>query len=282
MRAAMEAIDTAFQGVPGAFGEEATIGFRGEGATRLACKRFDDVFTAVVAGRAHYGVVPIENTLVGSVHETYDALASRDVRIVGERVLRITHALIAAPGVKLADVRRVHSHPVALAQCEGLFRDHPELEPVAPFNTAGAVREVIASGARDAAAIASKRAATLYGGEVLIDGVEDHAANFTRFILLARDPTPLEADAAPRKTSLLFGLEHKPGALAGVLGAFAQRGIDLVKIESRPIAGKPFEYLFYVDVRGDASISPLRETLHDVAQRTSALRVLGSYASATP
>lgn len=277
----MSGFEAAYQGVPAAFGEEATIAFVGGSARTLACRTFADVFAAVIDRRARRGVVPIENTLVGSVHDNHDLLTTHDdVRIVGETVLRIAHALIAPPGVALADVRRVHSHPVALGQCEELFRGHPELEPVAAFNTAGAVQQVVQSGARDAAAIASKRAATLYGGVVLLDGVEDHAQNFTRFLLLARADEHVPRGEGPHKTSLSFELDHRPGALAAVLDAFAEQSIDLLKIESRPIAGKPFEYAFHLDVRGDAEIEPLASTIDRVRARSRSMRVHGSYAAA--
>ena len=274
----------AFQGVPAAFGEEAAIAFVGEGAKKLACRRFDEVFAAVEARRARLGVVPIENTLVGSVHDNYDLLGKHDVRIVGETVLRIAHALIAPPGVELSAVRRVHSHPVALGQCEELFRSHPQFEPIAAFNTAGAVEQVIASGARDAAAIASKRAATLYGGVVLLENVEDHPQNFTRFISLARadlEGSLVSPEPGPRKTSMVLTLDHRPGALASVLSAFADESIDLLKIESRPIPGRPFEYAFYVDVNDDLHARGMGVALKRVATCTASLRVLGSYPMVT-
>jgi prephenate dehydratase len=279
--------DVAYQGVPAAFGHEAALACAGERADALACRRFEDVFRAVVDGAARRGVVPIENTLAGSVHETYDAFArpglGTEVRIVGERVLRIAHALIAPPGVTLAQVRRVFSHPVALAQCEGLFRAHPELEALAAFNTAGAVEQILASGARDAAAIASERAARTYGGAVLLAGIEDDPANFTRFVVIARaaearalDP----ASAARWKTTVLFTLEHRPGTLASLLGAFSDRGIDLVKIESRPLPGRPFEYAFYVDLVGREEDAAMAAALRDGERFTSTLRTLGSYPAA--
>jgi prephenate dehydratase len=295
--------DVAYQGVPAAFGHDAALAFAGEAASCLACRRFEDVFQAVADGAAPLGVVPIENTLAGSVHETYDALARfhpRGVRIVGERVLRIAHALIAPHGVSLRDVRRVFSHPVALAQCEGLFRAHPEFEAVAAFNTAGAVQQVIASGARDTAAIASVRAARAYDGEVLLDEIEDHAENYTRFLAISRTdhalPTAPAAPTAPTatsatsatplerwKTSILFTLEHRPGTLASLLAAFADRGIDLVKIESRPLPGRPFEYAFYVDLLGrvgDAAPGQLDEALLAAGQFARTLWSLGSYPAA--
>jgi prephenate dehydratase len=211
------------------------------------------------------------------VHESYDALGRHSLQIVAEVVLRIAHALIAPPGVRLEDVRRVHSHPVALGQCEELFRARPELEPVAAFNTAGAVREVIERRAPDAAAIASRRAAEVYGGVVLLDGIEDHPVNFTRFLVVARtgDADPMRE--GPRKTSLVFELEHRPGALAAALGAFAAHGVDLTKIESRPIAGRPFEYAFYVDLRGDAGDEPLARALAELRGCAASVRIFGSY-----
>ncbi len=287
--------DVAYQGVPAAFGHEAALAVAGEAATTLACRRFEDVFRAVAEGAARLGVVPIENTLAGSVHETYDALArfqGDGVRIVGERVLRIAHALIAPRGVSLRDVRRVFSHPVALAQCEGLFRAHPEFEAVAAFNTAGAVQQIVAAGARDAAAIASVRAAHAYDGEVLLDGVEDHADNYTRFLAISlRDDgassAPSAAPAAPAapdearwKTSILFTLEHRPGTLASILGSFADRGIDLVKIESRPLPGRPFEYAFYVDLLGRVGDAKMDAALLAAGPYARTLCVLGSYPAA--
>lgn len=280
--------DVAYQGVPAAFGHEAALACAGERADALACRRFEDVFRAVVSGAARRGVVPIENTLAGSVHETYDAFArpglGTEVRIVGERVLRIAHALIAPPGVALADVRRVFSHPVALAQCEGLFRTHPELEALAAFNTAGAVEQVLASGARDAAAIASERAARTYGGVVLLAGIEDDPANFTRFVEIAPTAAPRapEAAAGRWKTTVLFTLEHRPGTLASLLGAFSDRGIDLVKIESRPLPGRPFEYAFYVDLVGREGDAAMDAALREAGRFASTLRTLGSYPAAPP
>jgi prephenate dehydratase len=277
----------AYQGVPGAFGEEAALAVSADGARLVACPRFEAVFDAVVAGDAERGVVPIENTLAGAVHEVYDLLGTKsaDVRIVGETVLRIAHALIAPPGVDIAAIRRVFSHPVALAQCESLFRANPTWQPIAAFNTAGAVQDVIARAEPDAAAIASRRAAERYGGVVLRDGVEDHARNFTRFLAIGRragSSESIDATNGAHKTSLVVTLEHRPGTLARLLSTFAARGIDLSKIESRPMRGKPFEYLFYVDVVGDASLDPLASALSDVAREVASLRVLGSYPAAPP
>ncbi len=278
--AARATVSVAYQGVPAAFGEEAASVIFGAEARTLPYSRFDDVVAAVVAGAAQFGVLPIENTLVGSVGETFEALGRHDVRIVGETVLRVSHALIAPRGVRLADVRRVHSHPVALAQCESLFRAHPELIPVAAFNTAGAVRAVIAAGEPDAAAIGSARAAELYDGNVLLAAIEDHPHNFTRFVAVARAGSRALEGCRGAKTSLSFELAHRPGALAAVLVELASRGVDLTKIESRPIHGRPFEYTFFLDVRGDAADAPLRDAiaaLRAPSDGVSSLRVLGSY-----
>jgi prephenate dehydratase len=274
----------AYAGVPGAFGEEAALAIGGDETSLLACPRFSSVFDAVATEGAARGVVPIENTLAGAVHEVYDLLGTRseEVRIVGEIVLRIAHALIAPAGVSLASVRRVFSHPVALAQCEELFRAHPQWQPIAAFNTAGAVQEVLARAEGDAAAIASRRAAARYGGVVLRDGVEDHAQNFTRFLVIAPRSARADVDGDTRKTSLVITLEHRPGTLARMLSTFAALGIDLSKIESRPMRGRPFEYLFYVDVAGDADREPLATALAKVTSEVASLRVLGSYPSAAP
>ena len=271
--------DVAFQGVAAAFAEEAALAFAGPDARTLPCRRLEEAFDAVESGKASFAALPIENTLAGAVLTSYDLLGARALSLVGEVVLRVSHALIAPRGVRFEAVSSVFSHPVALAQCEEFFRQHPQIEAVAAYNTAGAVRDVIAAGAGDAAAIASPRAAEVHGGVVLQDELEDHPQNFTRFLLAARpgnDPPPGLWSAA-RKTSLIVTLAHQPGTLAAALAVFARRSIDLCKIESRPLRGRPFEYAFFIDLAGDAADPALAEAIQEVRGLAATVRLLGSY-----
>ena len=273
----------AYQGAPGAFSEDAARAFVGDQAALLPCWKFEDVFVAVESGRAAYGVLPIENTLAGSVQASYDLLAERSLTIVGETVHRISHALLAPPGSQIATLRQVLSHPVALAQCEDFFRRHTHLEPVPVYDTAGAVERVVREGRPEQGAIASRRAADVYGADVLAEAIEDHPENYTRFLLITTPPRAAEATARPEaaaaghKTSLVFRVANRPGALFECLGHFASRGVDLAKIESRPLRGRPFEYVFYLDLLGDASESRVAEALAALLRSTAMLRILGSY-----
>lgn len=274
----------AYQGVPGAFSEQAAREFLDGAREFLPCSRFDDLFDAVCSGRARWGVVPIENTLAGSVHACYDLLAKYSVTVVAEAVLRISHALIAPPGSSLEDIRRVLSHPMALVQCEGFFQDNQRIEAVAVQDTAAAVEEVIASGRRDSAAIASLRAAELYEGVVLAENLEDDSMNFTRFLLIARREDRVaerEGDFRRLKTSLLFRLQDRPAALFECLRPFADRGINLTKIESRPVRGSRFEYVFYLDaVVPSEGEEDLDGAVRALAQCSKDLRRLGTYPAA--
>jgi prephenate dehydratase len=258
-------MNVAFQGVPGSFSEDAAIALLPE-HPRVAVPTFDDVFNAVSSGEATRGVVPIENTLAGSVHAVYDLLGRTDVKVVGETTVRISHVLVGVPGSSIESLRRVYSHPIGLAQCEGFFRAHPHIDAVAAYNTAGAIADVVAKNAVEEGALGSRRAAEQYGGVILREGVEDHRENWTRFLLLARELEPIEG---PRKTLLVFTLPHRPGALATALSSF--RDMNLTKIESRPLVGRPFEYAFYADVVSDGELP----SLDDV---TTSLRVLGAFA----
>lgn len=282
--------DAAYQGSPGAFSEDAARILAGPEARLLPCETLEGTFQAVARGEARQAVVPVENTLAGSIATTYDLLIDHGLTITGETVLHIDHALIAPPGVGFGQVRRVLSHPIALAQCERFFREHPGIEPVSVFDTAGAVAMIVAGARRDAAAIASRRAADLHGGVVLRAGIQDHPENYTRFLCLApaRLNPPPEPAAAPattdpprpraQKTTLALKVQNVPGALVRVLTPFADRGLDLSKIESRPIRGAPFEYLFYLDVVAPADAEPMQDALIEVRKAATWLRVLGSYA----
>jgi prephenate dehydratase len=271
--------DAAYQGVPGAFSEDAAMALLGAGARLYPCDTLETVFTAVLAGRARAAVVPIENTLAGAVPGCVDLLAAHPVHIVAEHVQPIVHALIAPPGVASADVRRVLSHPVALAQCERFFRERPEIQPVPVFDTAGAVAEVIRQAAPDAAAIAGRRAAEVYGGVVLADGIQDRRDNATRFLLLEPGAAPTVCPPGG-KTSLYFVLANQPGALLRAIAPFASRGLNLSRIESRPLRDRPFEYAFFVDVGPTEDPRRLGEALREAATAAAKLRVLGHYRAA--
>ena len=277
--------DAAYQGAPGAFSEDAAIEALGGQGRLLPCQRFEEVFDAVCDGRARQGIVPIENTLAGSIHACYDLLVERDLVIVGEVIRRISHALIASPGTSIEAVRRVLSHPVALAQCEGFFRQHPLVEAVPVYDTAGAVERVVRTGSPEEAASAGRRAAEVYGGVVLAEALEDHPENFTRFLAIARQSGAADFATGPlaggekagRKTSLVFTVANRPGALFGCLRHFAEREIDLTKIESRPRRGAPFEYVFYLDLAAQVSDPAVVAALEALGRDASSVRVLGSY-----
>ena len=257
----------AIQGELGSFSHEAAEAMLPR-AQVVPCARSLEVFDRVKRGSVDGAVIPIENSLAGSVAEHLDLLLGREVHIVREFRLRIVHNLIALPGTKLGDVRRVFSHPVALDQCRDLFAKNPRLEPVPFYDTAGSVKHVVTESLRDAAGIASRRAAEVYGGKVLKAGIEDDKKNFTRFFLIERgkiergkiEPgkikrgkprTARNADKAD-KTSLAFSVKNIPGALFKALSVFALRDISLSKIESRPLRGRPWEYEFFVELlRGD-------------------------------
>ena len=263
----------AVQGERGSFSHEAARAALGPEADVLPRPSFDALFAAVVGGEAERGLLPIENSLAGSIHENYDRLQASPLNIVGETQLRIRHCLIALPGVALESLRRVASHPVALSQCRGFFAEHPAVEAVAAYDTAGSVLDLMRGGSTYQGAIASALAAELYGGVVLREGLEDDAQNFTRFLVLALEPGPIEAAT---KTSIVFTLDNEPGALHNAMGAFASRGVDLAKIESRPLRGRPWEYAFYLDVLGDPR-GAAGEGLEALRAMAPFLRVLGSY-----
>lgn len=270
----------AFQGEPGAFSEAAAVQLLGEEIVTVPRATFDTTFRAIEEGAADALVVPVENTLAGSVVRVYDLLLQSKLEICGETILPIVMHLMATPGAKLEEIRSVASHPMALAQCERFFEEHPSVKRVPAEDTAGSVRELMASGDRQSAAIAGRRAAGHYGAAILKEGIQDNAENFTRFVLLL---PPAEANkyrpADARKVSLAMRLSHRPGALLASLEPFANHGVNLLKIESRPIHGKPFEYQFYVDVEaGEAA--QLERALEEVREATSELRVLGAYQAA--
>jgi prephenate dehydratase len=246
----------------------------------IACTVSAQVVAKVVAGEVDGAVLPIENSLHGSVAEHYDLLLELPVRIERESLLRIRHNVIAMPGVKLTEVRKVMSHPVALSQCRRFLAAHPEIEVVPFYDTAGSVKHLMKAGLREVAGIAPELAAREYGAEVLVPGVEDHAENYTRFHLLRReDAAGGEADAAADKMSLAFAIEHRPGTLVAALERLARAGVNLTKIESRPVPGSPWEYVFYVDVRFD-SAERAEAALAALREHCRMVKVLGRYRAA--
>ena len=265
----------AIQGELGAFSHEAAERIVPE-ARVVPCSRSLKVFDRLDKKSVDMAVIPIENSLAGSVLEHFDLLLARDVFVQREFRLRIVHNLIAAPGVKLADIRRVYSHPVALDQCRDFFRLHPKIEPVSFYDTAGSVKHIVAEDLRDAAAIASRRAGTVYGGKILRAGIEDNKQNFTRFFLVKKK---CEVLAGADKTSIAFSLKNLPGALFKALSVFALRDISLTKIESRPVKGSPWEYVFYVDLLCGPTAQAANALRH-LAEITEFAKVLGIYPAA--
>lgn len=267
-------ITVAFQGERGSFSEEAIYKLLGRSVRVKPCETFAAMFASVTKGKTKHCLAPIENTLAGSIHENYDHLVANDLHIVAEISLRIVHNLIAFPGTTLANLRQVYSHPVALAQCVEFFNRHPKVEKVPFYDTAGAVKMLAERRIAGAAAIASRVAADAYGARILATHVEDHRENYTRFLLLSRTArvTP-EAN----KVSIVFSTSNVPGALYKCLSVFALRDIDLAKMESRPLRGRPWEYLFYVDFLGNIKEERCRKALDHLSEVTSFLRVLGCY-----
>lgn len=269
----------AFQGEPGAFSEEAALQLLGEKITTVPRPTFDLAFRSIEDGLADAVLAPVENSLAGSVVRVYDLLLTSNLGIVAETILPIEHHLIGCPGSSLESLRSVASHPMALAQCENFFLAHPRLKRVPAEDTAGSVREALARGDESCAGIAGRRAATHYGGVVLAESIQDNAENFTRFVLLR--PMNAESVASPdaKKMSLAMRLAHRPGALLSSLEPFSRYGVNLLKIESRPIHGRPWEYQFFLDVEAESS-SQLDAALVEVRKATSDLRVLGLYVAA--
>jgi prephenate dehydratase len=271
----------AFQGEAGAFSEAAAIQLLGGAITTVPRATFDAAFGAIDAGAADALLAPVENSLAGSVVRVFDLLLESRLAIVAETILPIEMQLIAAPGASLADIRSVASHPMALAQCERFFAAHPQWKRVPAEDTAGSVREALSRGDKSCAAIAGRRAAEHYKGVILAESIQDNAENFTRFVLLVPEKEAvawLSPDA--RKISLAMRLAHRPGALLASLEPFARHGVNLLKIESRPIHGRPWEYQFFIDVEA-SEVARLDQALSEVRGATSELRVLGRYVAAS-
>jgi len=272
----VQGVEVAFQGERGAYSEEAAFKYFGPSTQVKPCETVDDVFKAVDQNEATSGIVPIENSLEGSIARSYDMLLESNLKVSGETELRVIHCLIAHPGVKLDGIKKVYSHPQALGQCQAFLR-HLKVEAVPTYDTAGSVKMIKEKGIRDGAAIASARAAEIYGMEILARGIEDNQNNTTRFFILGRQDSPPTGND---KTSIVFSVKHKPGSLYEFLKTLADKKINLTKIESRPTRQKPWEYNFYLDFEGHREDKGIKETLAGLEQETLFLKVLGSYPKA--
>ena len=276
----VEKIRVAFQGEPGAFSEAAAVQLLGNEIVTVPRPTFDATFRAISESAADALLVPVENSLAGSVVRVYDLLLESQLTISAETILPIEMNLIACPGAVLSDIRSISSHPMALAQCERFFSQHPDIQRMPAEDTAGSVREALARGDKTHAAIAGKFAADRYHGLIIAERIQDNAENFTRFVLLrpadrAAHPAPPEA----RKMSLAMRLAHRPGSLLSSLEPFARNGVNLLKIESRPIHGRPWEYQFFIDVEAD-SVARLEQALREARDAAHQVRVLGLYRAA--
>lgn len=266
----------AYQGVPGAFSEIASLRFA-EGGDAVGFPTFEEAFTAAVEARCSHACLPVENSLAGSINQTYDLLTDSVLHVVGEQIVRVRHNLLARPGTRLEDVKSVYSHPQALAQCQGFLRRHG-LEAVTDFDTAGAAKLLSENGGEGRAAIASRRAAEIYGLEVLAEDIEDLDFNYTRFFILGADEAP--RGEGLQKTSLVLATRHRPGDLVSCLEEFPRNSINMTKLESRPRRDKPWSYLFYVDIEGHVADENVSRALNAIMRKAAFVKFLGSYPAA--
>ena len=267
----------AFQGERGAYSESAVYQFFGSETQVKPCREFRDVFESVEKSETAHGVVPMENSIEGSINQNYDLFLKYDLKVCGEVIVKIEHCLIANPGTNLSDIKAVYSHPQALAQCRH-FLEELGRELIPTYDTAGSVKMLKEKGLKNAAAVASERAANLYGMEILAKDIADNPENYTRFFVLSKEDA---AATGKDKTSIIFGATHAPGALYHALGEFAKRDINLTKIESRPTKQKPWEYNFYLDFEGHRTETRCAEALKSLEKYASFIKVLGSYPKAT-
>lgn len=268
-------LSVAVLGGPGTYSEAAAVEFFGESVKSLFYTDFDNIFDAVANGQVDRGILPIENSLAGSIHRNYDLLLRHNLHIVGEIQIHIANHLIALPGVTLADIKKVYSHPQPLAQCEqNLARLLPQAERIPTYDTAGSVKLLKEKNITDGAALASKRAANIYEMTILHHNMQDNTENYTRFVIVGRTPTLPKGEA---KTTIVFSVDNVPGALFKSMAVFALRDIDLTKIESRPLQGKRWEYFFYLDFIGSQHEERCKNALNHLQEITTYFKVLGSY-----
>lgn len=271
-------IRVAYQGVQGAFSEEAANNFA-PGAETVGFPTFDEAFEAASTGECDYACLPVENSIAGSINQTYDLLTDSVLNVVGEQVVRVHHNLLVKPGIRLQDVKRVYSHPQALAQCQKFLRQHG-FEAVTDFDTAGAAKLLSENGGEGRAAIASHRAAQAYGLEIVAEHIEDLPFNFTRFFVLGATEPP--APTGHSKSSLLLATRHRPGDLVACLEVFPKHDINMTKLESRPRRDKPWSYLFYIDIDGHIEEPNVAAAMTDLMRKAAFVKFLGSYPAATP
>ncbi|MDD1768303.1 MAG: prephenate dehydratase [Methanomassiliicoccales archaeon] len=264
----------AFQGIHGAYSEDAVYKFFGEGIRTLPCAEFEDVFASVNKGDASHGVVPVENSLEGSVARVNDLLLEHDLTVVGEIIIFVKHCLIGHPDVEIEDITRVYSHPQALGQSRTFLSRYPQWEKVPSYDTAGSVKIIKERGDKSEAAIASARTAKEYGMKILKEGIQNSHQNYTRFFVIEKT-----ASINPRgdKTSLVFATKNVAGALYACLGVFAEHSVNLTKLESRPRRDRAWEYVFYVDIDGHLDHPNVSGAITDLVRRASFVKILGSY-----
>ena len=269
-------LKVSFQGEKGSFSESAILQFFSD-AEPVPLRYFSAVFESVSKGETSYGVVPVENSQAGNINDTYDLLLKHDLNIVGETFLKVEHCLMALPGEAIGNIKKIYSHPQALAQCEEFLSSlYAEIVPV--YDTAGSAKMIKEEGLQNSAAIAAKRVAQIYGMEILAEGIQTNPRNFTRFFVISKEKADRSQDS---KTSLIFRTKNIPGALYQGLGAFANRGLNLTKLESRPAKDTPWEYIFYVDFEGHVEDESSKGALEELQSRCAFLKILGSYPQST-
>ncbi len=271
-----KAASVGYQGVPGCYSFQASLEYFGQEVETVSCRSFREVFEALVEGKIRYGVLPIENSTSGSINEVYDLLREYEFFIVGEKCLKVEHSLLGLKGTGLADIREVYSHQQGLLQCSRFLSEHPEWKQVPYFDTAGSAEYVAREGSKSKACIAGKMAAAVYGLDIISKDIQDNTNNSTRFVVIGKEKPEIEkAD----KISLVLSVPDKPGTLYGILKHFAEGRLNLMKLESRPLAGKPWEYFFYIDIRGSLEEQETRSIMAEAEKESSYFRLLGNYRS---
>jgi len=265
-----------YQGVPGCYSYQAGIEYFGEGIEALSCYSFRDVFEALSKGKIKYGVLPIENSTSGSINEVYDLLREYEFYIAGEKCLKVEHSLLAVEGAEVSDIKEVYSHQQGLIQCCRYLSEHPEWKQIPYFSTAGSAEHVAKEGLKSKACIAGKKAASIYGLSIISQDIQDNRNNSTRFVIISKEK--LDNEKAD-KISIVCSIPHKPGTLYGILKHFAEGNCNLMKIESRPLEGKAWEYFFYIDFSGNVKDKCIMGILAEIEKECSYFRFLGNYRS---